>query len=137
MPLSQLFSDVARAGVQHQPHPAVIGATLLHTQLDEVVAAAKGAHLLAGPVLSAPDAFVQVPELLPELRPATRAVRRSHRAIMATPAHRHHVLDRGPHAGQVVWKLADGDGRPHRTHAAAGEMACSMAITEPTVAPLP
>src|SRR6516162_11628093 len=100
MPLSQLLSNVAGAGVQHQPHPAVVGAALLHTQLDEVIAATEGAHLLAGPVLAALDAFVQVPELLPELRPATRAVRRPDRAIVATPAHRHHVLDRGPHAGQ-------------------------------------
>ena len=52
VPLGQLLADVAGPGVQHQPDPAVVCATLLEADLDEVVAAAERAHLPHAPAPS-------------------------------------------------------------------------------------
>jgi hypothetical protein len=119
VPLGQFLADVPAARMQHEPHPARVLAVLLEAELDEMVSAAQGAHLLVGPRLALLHARVQQREPGPERLPPARAVLRLDRPVVGAETHRDRRLDGRPYLGQVIGELAGGQAGPDGRHPAA------------------
>src|SRR5262249_38881275 len=122
--LADRLTDVARTGMQHDPH----GARLIEAQLDEVVAAAERAELLEGPrriVLTDHIEDLELTETLVELLAGLRELRAAHtvahrvdRYVMRREAHRHTRFDARAQSSQRVRQVVRRDRRTHGRHAA-------------------
>ncbi|MDQ7909765.1 hypothetical protein RB614_35160 [Phytohabitans sp. ZYX-F-186] len=122
VPLGEFLADVSRTGVQHQPHP-VVRAVLLDADLDEMVAAAEGAHLGVGSSLKLGHAIVEGAELPPERFPAglleTTDPAWVDGAVALGETNRDRGLDGGTQRAEVIGQLGRGERRADRGHPAA------------------
>src|SRR5262249_34952150 len=110
--LADRLADVARAGMQHDPHVA----RLIEAQLDEVVAAAERTELLERlrrTVLTdhvedaqLPETLVQLPACLCELQTANAISNRVDRLVVRRESDRHALFDLRTQTMQRIRQIA-------------------------------